>query len=1413
MAGLLSALVQIAVRHVNTGRKLSTELVELLEKVIHIYKGSQRAHPNQKQVLQMVTSKLLVPAIMFWGCTRTDKSDIQHLAKTLINIIQNGIFDKDHQVSFTMYLSTVCGEGESMAFYLKTIENLFSTISSILDGKYSLKLTSDRSMKLFTLDYLPYFFNGFIHHKCNSDNITAHRLFLYICSLIGVKLDDSDPCEQALDPALLGVITGLLRMAHEADIYHVANDNAAGGQQLQAYRTVLDVILRSDRCPAVYSCLQQLLYLNHMILEPRITEVLALCLLNPAQQCDVADKFLTELITTYGKLRQVPKWIEKVLVSVEQSKLTSWPGFPTFFCQRFNEVVQSLPQGATVDIWGNLLKVITTKYLPQLMADSGKGDMDWNYKYTSSTTTSGDRGGKLVCVADLVQLYLRNVRIADYSITDLTSAKVDQLMTTMETDVLVSLLDLCLEKKDVFLRSSAVPLGTLLLCNVWGELRMLMGHYKQKLPGLQLTNLAEENTVSPVILHTYWSADNWAKLQKAVDKSKHKSVKYCWDLLTHQVLRLTLLSVTPSSTNVLPQLTRVLDRLFLGSTDNTSSNDWDGTVFSVTERNYNTAKWSLLETTLPLVSQCLEDRHVKIIADFIVQQYLADNVSCQRVCMKSVVDRIIQGYVLKQNREIQSCILTMIWKSMSTVLQPSATIGKKKKSFLSVVQSVLGDLGDSDQVWTQDMDSKKLEFLQRITTTVSSLLSSDSDVEVSPAAVSSLGRMIQLLSLLPIEVLHSSDQHRCILGLTIILHTLHGSVGTNTAVIERCAGLMAVILEAGHTPVFQILDLATYLDWLDKLYTSSQAFVSMEMRMRLLLEVTCRTVVLDYRAVTKLSSYTDKIREKIADFQRRNIDNSLDGCMIIASCCLNQLEKLLNKSFIPANVREICEACLTQLISVTMKFVTSTNNDPTGLPLAAINCYTTALKCCPFSEEVTVKTVQDSFDLMLKWSLKALQQDDASESSQSEALNLLSVICCNHGNLTERFTTDHKYLVWDILMDKFKRILVSQKTTDDGLVSQKTTDDGLVSQKTTDDGLVSQKTTDDGLVSQKTTDDGLVSQKTTDSMDSVDVETDQPSLPNWRVHRRILLYNGQLTDHHWTPVILTQLQETVAALVPSCETDQFQAMINSLLNQTGMEHVETGIQQLTSILYIWQQLLNFDLSPEQSCVVVHAVKNLMLNCVSLLQHLHCSDDERLISSLAVPILTTQVRMLELGPKLMSSHTASLTLHCCQFIPLDGRTSFVPAFHAVYNVLNALLVHHTNTVYQVIPSFLSSTKRLLKVVVNRGDQERIGQDQDKLTKLIGCALLFDRLCQLIGTHKRDFSKVAGYLVSDYVGEVQKVTLHPDVKKTLVPAVYKLLDLCDRFTISQLHTVLQTGVKEVFKILYEDYTKYFKYNEKS
>ena len=59
---------------------------------------------------------------------------------------------------------------------------------------------------------------------------------------------------------------------------------------------------------------------------------------------------------------------------------------------------------------------------------------------------------------------------------------------------------------------------------------------------------------------------------------------------------------------------------------------------------------------------------------------------------------------------------------------------------------------------------------------------------------------------------------------------------------------------------------------------------------------------------------------------------------------------------------------------------------------------------------------------------------------------------------------------------------------------------------------------------------------------------------------------------------------------------------------------------------------------------------------------------------------------------------------------------------------------------------------------------------------------------------------------------KETLCLYFQRALVPAVYKMLDLCDKHAIAQLHTVLSHGVCEVFKLLYSDYNKYYRYTGK-
>jgi hypothetical protein len=64
---------------------------------------------------------------------------------------------------------------------------------------------------------------------------------------------------------------------------------------------------------------------------------------------------------------------------------------------------------------------------------------------------------------------------------------------------------------------------------------------------------------------------------------------------------------------------------------------------------------------------------------------------------------------------------------------------------------------------------------------------------------------------------------------------------------------------------------------------------------------------------------------------------------------------------------------------------------------------------------------------------------------------------------------------------------------------------------------------------------------------------------------------------------------------------------------------------------------------------------------------------------------------------MSPHRAVQSLHSCQYLPLEGAT-FVPALRAMYGILNALLLHHTNTVYGAIPAFISCAKNILLFVL-------------------------------------------------------------------------------------------------------------------
>lgn len=294
-------------------------------------------------------------------------------------------------------------------------------------------------------------------------------------------------------------------------------------------------------------------------------------------------------------------------------------------------------------------------------------------------------------------------------------------------------------------------------------------------------------------------------------------------------------------------------------------------------------------------------------------------------------------------------------------------------------------------------------------------------------------------------------------------------------------------------------------------------------------------------------------------------------------------------------------------------------------------------------------------------------------------------------------------------------------------------------------------------------------------------------------------------------LVFKQIQSTIGALVFSLDTDQFQIVIETLLSDCSLrELVGDDFCRVLASLHLWNQVIQNELTEEKGSVVVWAVDEMMINFQSAIIQLKDIKEEGIFHHLIVPLLTCQSDMLNFGPALMSSQCATMALQSCSYIP-SCNLSHYPAFLAVCGVLTSLIVHHTETIFKVIPTFISCANRLMKSLITFGNQDTL-IDKDSINDAKQCAHLLNKLYALMASHKPEFSKVAVYMVANYVTEIQKVTLHPVVKRALIPAVYAVLDICDTHAVSQLHVVLNQGVKEVFKMLYADYMKYHHYTGK-
>ncbi|XP_007248612.3 unhealthy ribosome biogenesis protein 2 homolog [Astyanax mexicanus] len=288
------------------------------------------------------------------------------------------------------------------------------------------------------------------------------------------------------------------------------------------------------------------------------------------------------------------------------------------------------------------------------------------------------------------------------------------------------------------------------------------------------------------------------------------------------------------------------------------------------------------------------------------------------------------------------------------------------------------------------------------------------------------------------------------------------------------------------------------------------------------------------------------------------------------------------------------------------------------------------------------------------------------------------------------------------------------------------------------------------------------------------------------------------------------IKDLLAQLMARCSQEQFHLVFLLLRDGLVASKIESGSHKETLATLTLIKLL-------ACCPLPHTFsRKFWLTVPQILSSLvhvirESSALPSLTSVLTVPAVETVTTLLRQGESQLSNpHHIILGLGGLHFVPLDSRSidDYYSAFQSIHEVLYTLYLCYPLVMLKAAPTFLNCFYRLVTSIIHEGGQRTEKEKEKDSETLLKCAMLVERMYSHIGSTTEGFTDLASFIVAQYVGELQKVTLKPEIKAHLTEGIYRVLDLCSEKAIKFLNVTLHAGVKEVFNELYKNYTHYHK-----
>ncbi|KAM9196602.1 unhealthy ribosome biogenesis protein 2 homolog [Mergus octosetaceus] len=1387
LVDLLSKLAELACQQLASDDAVDSQLFSILHLTFAQYLLIQRQQTNPNRVFGQVASHLLQPSLLLrhllttrsW--TQADDSHVrQHLSREIRNqvetLLRAGLFQPE---LFSSYKEELLPERELQEKKKGALKSLLLPVNTV-QTKLASGFCEPAIHGAVVAGSVSLLYKLFLDSYCKAENhlVCFHMLSrLYGCLRLsglqqGAREDALTPADWSME---LLALEQLLSLVLSSDIYNVASDRIRHKEvQFGFYRELAQMLMSHSQAsiPAWFRCLKLLISLNHLIIEPDLVDLVASAWVD-AKVAELRTKkpqeaLLHAVFQTYSKLRQFPRLFEEVLTvicwpAVDELRL---PVLSAGLTVKLRECLLELPPNQVLDIVGLLVEKC------QILVPAVEG--------------SADMALKLMSVSLVLHAFLFNMG----SLDDITPAPVvlrtQSLLAKMQEGVIQPLIELLQapgreeEEPDLWLRKASD--SALLLTYTWIEVDALFAisctKYESPLP--ENAGAAAMSAAKPWDVSAFFSGVEEQCWERVVElaSSFASTGKYCLELLTLQKMKMILMQAQ-GDLQALQCAAAFILEAGRAAMNREESQPWDGDISTINELTYPTAHWHLVISNLTILLPYISLKDVQYIADVLLealvltraQEAAADqepSISIGKICLS-----FMHSPFLPEMKVLHCAFLTSLIHRFTRVLPSAArdSVGLPLQQLsagnilwheeilapskpFGVVEAPPGNNQPKEELSLSWKTMEKVaQCILQLTKTGSPVILKESQLEIC------LG-LLEITSLLKLDSLFPSDCNRCFLVLLSLVANTRASASCSKQLslkfLRTCFHLLRC-LQAGRNAnsVFKVFHAS---DVLEAVITS---------------QLTVSKFFSDTLTDPVWAEYLQEVQASLEHFLHMIVERR-------QSTRLN-LEKFM--SFLVS-----CKPGVGAAKSTCCK-----NWNPAAEQLLLVSFTTLCHVLTLYLQQQPEKKLQ-STDILSALLEPVVQQmgrtveHGVQSNTQNQPLPVAFI-----PSVTTLLKADLSHAVtkgWQKNPEEPSGFLEPSRVE----LYQK---------------FYSQ-------ILRELPSAGGHLQFLQFALQFLTVFCSVPDLcPGKETAVTVVftiskLLAGPAITIQVIKSIEPELTEVLAQLLGSCSAEEFYAIMRLVLQGLEVKTIwQQKAKEVLSAIMLIKLVLSCPLSGDKEKAFWFASPQIITALA--MQTKEACQDQSLTTTIVVPILETAAALLRQGERvLLNPHHVALAFNILLTIPLDHLKTedYGSVFLGVHEVLFSVVQCHPKVMLKAAPSFLNSFHRLVASVMHEGRQRGDRGNTDNFEVILKCAHLVERMYSHIAAKTEEFTVFSAFIVAQYVTELQKVTLHPAVKKHLTEGIYHILDLCIERDVKFLNASLPAGVREVFKDLYNDYNRYHK-----